>query len=180
MSLLNPGAIREKVVNSSLSEQNIFFFVTIAATFIVKMIKKTAASAFLILAGLLLLVQAAVPHHHHGKLVCFAKSHCINDEPTDDRGNSHPDHSNDGDCGSDNCMLKEPALISSNQPDSGFKFLNKNSCQDWNDNSPAGIPGSETDNQLSALLHSVIQTKISFPDPGLSFTSKGLRSPPAI
>ncbi len=144
------------------------------------MIKRTAAVFFLLVAGIFLLVHAAVPHHHHGKLVCFVKSHCVSDDSADGQGKNHPGHGDDGDCSSDNCALKEPLIINSNQPASGFRFINKDSFQYADDNLQQGSLASETDNQLSVLPYSVVCFTTSFPDYTHPFSSTGLRSPPAV
>ena len=79
------------------------------------MIKRTTAVAFLMLANFILLAHAVVPHHHHNKQVCLEKTHCIHDGFTDEHDNNRDSHSHDGENNHNDCVLKEPVGVLSNQ-----------------------------------------------------------------
>lgn len=88
------------------------------------MIKKTSAIAFLILANILLLGHAVVSHHHHNQQVCLENSHCLHDGLTDEKDNNRDSHSHDGENNHDDCILKEPVVVLSNQWKPDFKVDN--------------------------------------------------------
>jgi hypothetical protein len=93
------------------------------------MLKRTTAIIFIILANMLVLAHAVVPHHHHHKQVCFINSHCINDNIADEQNTNRDNHSHDGEKNSDDCILKAPVIVSTNQWKIDFKFNDKTSDQ---------------------------------------------------
>lgn len=88
------------------------------------MIKRTTAIIFLMLANIVLVAHAVVPHHHHNKQVCIERSHCIHDGFTDEHSTNRNNHSHDGENNHDNCVLKEPVVVLSNEWKDDFKFNN--------------------------------------------------------
>lgn len=93
------------------------------------MLKKSTAIVFIILANILVLAHAVVPHHHHHKQVCLINSHCINDNVADEQNTNRDNHSHDGEKNSDDCILKEPVIVFTDQWKIDFKFNPKTSEQ---------------------------------------------------
>jgi hypothetical protein len=143
------------------------------------MIKRTVATAFLILAGLLFLAHAVVPHHHHGNLICFTKSHCDNDNPGHDQGPAPDNHHHDGDEGSGHCVLKDPAVVSSNQITAGLKFIDKKSGQPGDDNIHYCLPVYTAIISVPELWSSLQSPPHASLYHSFSTASAGLRAPPA-
>jgi hypothetical protein len=141
------------------------------------MIKRTTAASFLILAGILFLGHAVVPHHHHGNLICFVKSHCTDEYPAGDHGSSPDSHRHDGQEGPDQCLLKDPVIVSSNQPGTGLKITNIKGSQPLSDNISACLPANEPVLPATDPLHSLSVPQVIFLCHSLSFHSPGLRAP---
>lgn len=145
-----------------------------------EMIKRTAATSFLLLAGILFLGHAVVPHHHHGNFICFAKSHCTGEEPDENPCSSPDNHHHDGGDGTDQCLLKDPAIVSSNQPGHFFKIPDKKISQPWNDNLTTGLQVYEPASPDSGLWLSLSEPPGTFLHSSLSLPSSGLRAPPMV
>lgn len=143
------------------------------------MIKRTTAIVFILLANLILLAHAVVPHHHHKKQVCLTNSHCINELYAYDNGTNHDSHSHDGESNSEDCFLKVPIVISSNQWKVDFKLYNTS------DNSGLDDFHYNLFNNSAKLLIPVFSSFYYEQFPDNSYTifvsaSLGLRAPPVV
>lgn len=144
------------------------------------MIKRTTAIVFILLANIILLAHAVVPHHHHHKQVCLVSSHCIHDEPESGQNTNRDNHSHDNDKNSDNCILKEPVIVLTNQWKGDFKFNNNASDQTSLDEFNDDSSNCRTDFIFHAFLHFGSN---HFNNSAYSFlvsASLGLRAPPAV
>jgi len=144
------------------------------------MVKRTAATAFLMLAGILFLAHAVVPHHHHGNRICFVKSHCANDDLSDDHRTGSDNHTHDGEDGSAVCIFKDPAVVSSNQLTYGLKFVIQNTSQPgFHAFHPVRLNDTRIlHNPVIAYFDPVYRTGYFYTSPSLA--SPGLRAPPAV
>ena len=144
------------------------------------MIKRTAAIAFILLANILLLVYTVVPHHHHHKQVCFVSSHCVNDDMASGNNITRDNHNHDGEKNSDDCILKEPVIVLTNQGKIEFKF---------NNNAPRQTIHDEfydySSNYRTQLLFPVFSQFVSIHFNNSAYSSLvsaslGLRAPPVV
>ena len=144
------------------------------------MIKKTAAIASIMLASIILLAHAVVPHHHHNKQVCLIKTHCINDDNTDEHGTTKKGHSHDGENNSDNCVLKESVVILSNQWKTDLKFNNNNSDSSRPDDFHYNLLNSNTEFLVPFLYSFVNERHSDSSYSSLISAFLGLRAPPVV
>lgn len=144
------------------------------------MIKRAAAISFLILAGLLFLGHAVIPHHHHGNLICFVKSHCSGEEPAGDKGSTPDNHHHDGEDGTDQCLLKDPAIVSSNQTGESIKLIDQKISQPGKGNLINGLHVNEPLAPAADLWYSLSAPPDIFPYSSPSSPSSGLRAPPTV
>jgi hypothetical protein len=141
------------------------------------MLKRITVIVFFALASILLLVHAVVPHHHHNNQVCFKNSHCQHDDFTDEHNSNS--HSHDGENSHDNCVLKEPVVVFSNQWKTDFKFNNIPDCAGLDDfHKNLLYSSSEFRSPVLLTLISELITDSSYPC--LVSASLGLRAPPAV
>ena len=169
-----------EAICDKINEQDIFLFVIIAGHFREKMIKRTAAASFLLLAGIIFLGHAVVPHHHHGNLICFVKSHCTDEYPAGDHGSSPDSHHHDGQEGPDQCLLKDPVIVSSNQTGAGLKITDLKGSQPFSESLFACLKTDDPWLQATDLLHSLSLPPVIFHYLSLSSCSPGLRAPPIV
>lgn len=144
------------------------------------MVKRTTSIVFLLLAYLVILAQSVVPHHHHQKQVCLIVSHCTDDENQVSNGLKCNHHAHDGENNSENCILKEPVILPSNQ-----LKLERIQDNDGNYNYRNGYFGCEANNNTSNSYSSLQPNFIhllenQFRHPLIPTTSSGLRAPPVI
>ncbi|MBE0680032.1 MAG: hypothetical protein IH592_14820 [Bacteroidales bacterium] len=144
------------------------------------MIKRTTAIIFLMLANILLLAHAVVPHHHHNKEICFERAHCINDDLTDDHGTNRHGHSHDGENCHDNCVLKEPVLVFSNQWHNDFKLIKNTSGLSGLDDYQYNILNSRTEFLVQASSAIVPEHPDKCSYSSIVSASLGLRAPPVV
>jgi len=144
------------------------------------MIKRTTAIVFIILANILILAHAVVPHHHHNKQVCLINSHCINESFTDEHGANKDSHSHDGGNNSDDCVLKEPIVVLSNQWKTDFKFNNNTSDRSGLDDFHYNLLNSSTEFLISVLSSFIYERYTDSSYPSLISVSLGLRAPPVV
>ena len=143
------------------------------------MVKRATAIIFLSLANILLLAHAVVPHHHHNKQVCFTNSHCNHDDLTDEHGTNQGGHGHDGENNHDDCVLKEPVVVFSNQWKPEFKFNNttdRSNHDDFNYN----LLISSTEFRSPVLSSCINKRAASSSYPSLVSASLGLRAPPVV
>ena len=143
------------------------------------MIKRTIAIALLILANIIILAHAVVPHHHHNKQVCLVNSHCINESFTDKHGTNQDSHSHDGENNSDDCVLKLPVVIFSNQWKTDFKFNNK-SDHSGPDDFHYNLLNSTTEVQIPVQSSFNYERITDSSYSSLVSTALGLRAPPVV
>jgi len=144
------------------------------------MIKKTAAIASIMLASIILLAHAVVPHHHHNKQVCLIKTHCINDDNTDEHGTTKKGHSHDGENNSDNCVLKESVVILSNQCRTDLKFNNNTSDRSGLYAFHYNLLNSSTEFLIPVLSSFIYERYTDSSYSSLISASLGLRAPPVV
>jgi hypothetical protein len=143
------------------------------------MINRTTAVAFLMLANILLLAHAVVPHHHHNHQVCFVNSHCNHDDPTHEHDRNRDSHSHDGENNHDNCVLKEPVAVFSNQWKIDLKITDitdRTGADDFHN--CALCDGTEFQCFLLSSFIYELNTGSSYPS--LVSSSLGLRAPPVV
>ncbi len=144
------------------------------------MIRRKTATAFLFFAGILFLAHAVVPHHHHGNLICFVKSHCEGENPSGNHGSSPDNHHHDNDGCDDNCVLKDPVIVSSNQPGNGNKLHDKEISHPGIDNLINGLQVTESGSPAGGLWHSLSAPPTIFTYSCISLPCSGLRAPPQV
>ena len=144
------------------------------------MIKRTAAIVFILLANILLLVNAVVPHHHHHKQVCLVSSHCLNDDIASGNNINRDKHNHDGENDSDDCILKKPVIVLTDQREVEFKFI---------DNAPDRTIHDEfydnSSNYTTQFLFTVLSQFVSIHFNNSTYSSLvsaslGLRAPPVV
>lgn len=143
------------------------------------MVKRTIVIVFFALANILLLAHSVVPHHHHNKQVCLENSHCIHHDLTDIHDKNRDSHSHDGDNNHDNCVLKDPVVILSNQWKIDFKFINttdQSGFDDFHNN----LLYSNTELRSPILLSFIFERFSHSSYPSLISASLGLRAPPVV
>jgi len=143
------------------------------------MIRRTTVFAFLMLANLVLLAHAVVPHHHHNKQVCFKHSHCNHDGLADEHGTNQDNHSHDGDNNHDNCVLREPIVVFSNQWKSDL-ILNITIDLSDLDDFHYNLLNSSPDFQILILSNFLYERVINGSYSSLVSSSVGLRAPPVV
>jgi len=131
------------------------------------------------LANLVLLAHAVVPHHHHDKLVCFKHSHCNHDGLVDEHGTNQDNHSHDGDNDHDNCVLREPIVVFSNQWKSDL-ILNITTDLSDLDDFHYNLLNSSPDFQILVLSKFLYERGINGSYSSLVSSSLGLRAPPVV
>ena len=141
------------------------------------MVKRTTVIVFFALANILLLAHAVVPHHHHNKQVCLVNSHCIHDGLTDDK--NRESHSHDGDNNQDNCVLKDPVVVFSNQWKIDLKFITAPDHSGLDDFQNK-ILYANTSFRSPVLLTFIFERISDSSYPSLISASLGLRAPPVI
>jgi hypothetical protein len=144
------------------------------------MIKRRAAASFLLLAGILFLGHAVVPHHHHGNLICFVKSHCTDEYPAGGHSSSPDSHHHDGQEGPDQCLLKDPVIVSSNQTGASLKITDLKGNQLLSDNIFAALQANEPGLPATCLVQSLSAPPDIFLYHSLLSRSLGLRAPPVV
>jgi hypothetical protein len=143
------------------------------------MIKKTTAVAFLMLANILILAHTVVPHHHHEKQVCLENSHCIHDGLTPEHDNNRDSHSHDGENNHDDCVLKTPVVVFSNQWKPDFKYNNTADCSDL-DIFHYNLLISSTKYMIPVLSSFISERVTDDSYSSLVSASLGLRAPPVV
>jgi hypothetical protein len=144
------------------------------------MIKRITSIAFILLANILLLAHAVVPHHHHHKQVCLVNSHCIDINLADDLNTNRDNHNHDGEKNSDDCILKEPVIVLTNQWKVDLRFNDKTPDQTSLDefyNCPSHIITGFIFPVFSRVLTSHFNNSRYS---SLVSTSLGLRAPPVV
>ena len=140
---------------------------------------RITANLFIMLAGILLVAHAVVPHHHHLKQICFERSHCIHDDLTHEHGTNPSSHSHDGENSHDDCVLKDPVVVLSNESKPDFRFIYETGR--------SGLDGFH-DNFLNNSIELLIPVLSSYVYErvtdslyrSLLSASLGLRAPPAV
>lgn len=143
------------------------------------MIKRITVVAILMLANLILLAHAVVPHHHHNKLICFKYSHCTHDDLNDEHGKNQDGHRHDGENNHDDCVLKEPVGVLSNQSRSDFTLNSTNDrsgLDDYNDY----LLDRSPEFQIHALSTVIYERVLNGSYSSLVSSSLGLRAPPVV
>ena len=144
------------------------------------MIKKTTAIVFILLTNILILAHAVVPHHHHNKQVCLVNTHCINDDFKNEHGTNQDSHSHDGENNSDDCVLKEPVIVLTNQWKAGFKFNDNTSDHSGLDDFHYNLLNSSTEFLIPVLSSFIYERYTDSSYPSLISVSLGLRAPPVV
>jgi len=144
------------------------------------MIKRTAAIFLILFASLLLLAFAVIPHHHHHDQICFVKSHCENDDITENKDSNRDSHKHDCEGNFIGCMLQEPVVVPSNQWKPEIILVNGINDYYGNDDFQFSLAG----NQIRAFIP-VLYNFASGPPDNFSYflhvsSSLGLRGPPAV
>ncbi len=134
---------------------------------------------FLMLTSILLVAHAVVPHHHHNKQVCLEKSHCIHDEPEDDHGTKPVSHSHDGENNHDDCALKDPVVLTTNEWKPDFKFIHSSERSVF-DGSHENLLNNSTEWPIPLLSSYVYEQVTDSLFPSIVSDSHGLRAPPAV
>jgi hypothetical protein len=142
------------------------------------MMRRLTAILFLMLASILLVAHAVVPHHHHNKQVCFEKSHCIHNDLKEERGTSPVSHSHDGENNHDDCALKDPVVLTTNDWKPDFKFINS-SERSFFDGFHENLLNNSTEWPIPVLSPYVYERVTDSLYPYLVSASLGLRAPPA-
>lgn len=143
------------------------------------MIKRLTAILFIMLASFLLVAHSVVPHHHHNKQICFDKSHCIHDDLKVEQGTNSDSHRHDGENNHENCVLRDPVVLFSNQWKTDFNLISE--TDHW------GLDGVH-DNLLKSITEFLIPVLSSYVYervtdslyPSLVSASLGLRAPPVV
>lgn len=151
-----------------------------AGRFILRLVKRTKALIFIILANILILAHAVVPHHHHHKQVCLVNSHYINDNIPGEQNTNRENHNHDGEKNSDECILKEPVIVSTNQWRGNFKF--SNILLDLNEHNEFynGLSNARTEFLFPVFSRHVSIYFINSTYSSLVSSSLGLRAPPVV
>jgi len=144
------------------------------------MIKRTTAFVFLVLASILVLTHAVVPHHHHGNQICFVNNHCINDNLKNEHGTNGKNHTHDGDGSSPDCILKEPALLSSYQWKTDLRSFNQTSGSSDMDGFLFTIPDNTTEPHFTFQASFISERSSDCLYTSLVSNSLGLRAPPVV
>ncbi|MBW6502246.1 MAG: hypothetical protein K0B05_12710 [Bacteroidales bacterium] len=144
------------------------------------MIKRTTAFAFLMLAGLLLLAHAVIPHHHHDKQICFVTPHCLHDESADEHDKNQLGHSHDEENDPDDCVLKNPVVLYSNQWRTDYKFYNISSSLSAFDDSQYSLLNGRKEFPIPVLSPFVYEHFTNCSYSVLVAASLGLRAPPVV
>lgn len=133
---------------------------------------------FLMLASILLVAHAVIPHHHHNKQICLERSHCIHDDLKDENGTTTGSHSHDGENNHDDCVLKDPVVVLSNQWKTDFRLINetdRSGLDGFHDN----LLITSTEFPIPVLSSYVYERVTDSLYPSLVAASLGLRAPPA-
>jgi len=131
------------------------------------------------LAGILLVAHAVIPHHHHNKQICLERSHCIHDDLKVEHGTNTGSHSHDGENSHDDCVLKIPVVVLSNQGKTDFRFINdtdRSGLDVFHDN----LVVISTEFPIPVLSSYVYERVTDSLYPSLVAASLGLRAPPAV
>lgn len=131
------------------------------------------------LANFILLAHAVVPHHHHDKLICFKSAHCNQDDLRDEHGTTRDGHSHDGDSNHNDCALKEPVGVLSNQSRSDL-LATSSTDRSGLDNFDYNILNTNPEIQISVLSTFVFERATHGSYSALVSASLGLRAPPAV
>lgn len=140
---------------------------------------RITANLFFMLAGILLVAHAVVPHHHHNKQICFERSHCIQDDFTHEHGTNPASHSHDGENSHDDCVLKDPVVVLSNESKPDFRFIyetDRSGIDGFHNN----ILNNSTELLIPILSSYVYERVTDSLYRSLLFASLGLRAPPAV
>jgi len=143
------------------------------------MIRRLTAILFIMLASILLVAHAVVPHHHHNKQICFERSHCIHDDLTHEHGTNPGSHSHDGENNHEDCVLKDPVVVLSNESKPDFRFINENVLSGL-DGFHDYLLNNSTEFLIPALSSYVYERVTDSLYPSLLSASLGLRAPPAV
>lgn len=127
-----------------------------------------------------MLAHAVVPHHHHNKQVCLINTHCINDDITDEHGTTKKSHSHDGENNSEDCVLKEPVVLFSNQWKTDLKFNNNASDRSGLDDYHYNLLNSKTELLIPVFSSFIYERYTDSSYPYLISASLGLRAPPVV
>ena len=140
---------------------------------------RITANLFIMLAGILLVAHAVVPHHHHNKQICFERSHCINDDLVHEHGTNPDNHSHDGENNHQDCVLKEPVVVISNESKPDLRLINetdRSGLDGFHDN----LLNNSTDLLIPKLSSYVYERVTDSLYPSPRSTSPGLRAPPVV
>ena len=143
------------------------------------MIKRTAAIVLIMIANIMILAHAVIPHHHHNKQVCLINSHFTNESFTDEHGTDQDSHSHHRENNSDDCVLKLPLVIFSNQWKTDFKIKNipdRSSLDDFHYN----LLNNKTEFQIQVLSSFYYERITHSSYSSLVSASLGLRAPPVV
>ena len=143
------------------------------------MIRRLIAISFIMLASILLVAHAVVPHHHHNKQICLERSHCIHDDLTHGHGPNSGSHSHDGENNHEDCVLKDPVVVLSNESKPDFRFVNETvrpGLDAFHDN----LLNNSTEFHIPLLSSYVYERVTDSLYPSLISASTGLRGPPAV
>jgi hypothetical protein len=143
------------------------------------MIKRLTAILFIMLAGFLLVSHAVVPHHHHDKQICLQRSHCIHDDLTVEHGTRPVSHSHDGENNHDDCALKDPVVLFSNESKPDFKVI-KATDPPGPDRFHDKLLSNSTEFRTPVLSSYVYELVTDSLFHSLVSASHGLRAPPVV
>lgn len=143
------------------------------------MIKRITVTAFFILANVLFLAHAVIPHHHHYNQICFKNSHCQHDDYQDDPDTNQDDHSHDGEKNTDDCVLKEPIVVISNQWWTDFKFYSTTDRSGLDDFHPYHL-NNGIEFQIPSFQSLIYEQVDDSSYSSFVSASLGLRAPPVV